>query len=146
MSKRSALVLAGVAAAAVPLVGAVPSAAMSHPADVHHSGTKTRVIAACVKAQYKPTKYIYYCGDGSAGMTHATYKSWKTTSATGSGTYVYDDCNPNCASGKTHREKGTKFKLYHVVNTKKYGPLFTKDRLTYPNGHHQTYTLPRKPA
>ena len=134
---RAGLALAAVPAVVLPLAFApVASAAATAP---HH----TRVIASCTRASYEPSRYIFACGDANVGMIHVKYTRWSTTSATGSGTYYYNTCQPNCASGKFKRERGTKIRLHHVVTTKKYGRLFTKATLAYPNGKHQTYTLPR---
>jgi hypothetical protein len=134
----AAIAIAGLTSAIVPWAVAGPASAVTpHATQVH-------VIANCTKAAYEPPKYIFACGDANVGMTHVKYLTWGSGSATGTGTYVYNTCNPNCASGTTKREPGTKLRLHNVVRTQKYGPLFTKATVTYPNGKHQTYTLPRK--
>lgn len=135
---RAALAMAAVPALALPLAFA-PAASAAGAGQPHH----TRVIASCTRASYEPSRYIFTCADANVGMIHVKYSRWSTMSATGSGTYYYNNCQPNCAAGKFKRERGTKIRLHHVVSTKKYGRLFTKATLTYPNGKHQTYTLPR---
>ena len=47
----------------------------------------------------KPTD-IAYSIDVNATIKDISWTSWTATGATGKGSRVHDDCNPNCASGK----------------------------------------------
>ena len=97
MRKRtlSAAICAVAAAAAVT----VPAGASGPVAS--SSGKLPLLIANCNKAKFKPANVILACGDASIGATGVTWSAWSGKSATGSGTGQLNDCNPNCASGKT---------------------------------------------
>ncbi len=101
----------------------------------------------------KPASITLACGDGYIGIEKIKWKSWGKSSASGVGTYFYNNCNPDCASGKFIRfkvplsvgsiwlEKSSKKKLYsqleipdsgkHRLADKTYGNLYD---LTVGNG------------
>lgn len=142
MLHRSAPAIAAFAIGASLLVGiaSTSASATTNPATRPHTG----VVAKCMSVKYEPAKYIFTCADANIGMNHARYVRWGKTSARGFATYWYNDCTPNCAAGKFHFEK-VSFRLFHVDRTKKYGWLFTKIRVTYPNHKKQVYDLPNGP-
>lgn len=142
MSAIARLGAIAAAAALVPL-GASAATAGAHAPAVAASH-RTQVIGKCTKPLYKPAKLVFTCGDGSIGMVHIRYTTWTKAAATGTGTYVYNTCQPTCASGTIKRKPGTKLLLHKVVQTQKYGPLFVRATVTYPNGKRQTYHMPRR--
>ena len=78
------------------------------PAVAAASGSGGQVwVTNCTKEQYKPRTIVTACGDGSAGVIKLKWSSWSRTRAAGSGTEVYDTCNPNCAAGKTKHVAAT---------------------------------------
>lgn len=129
------------AAAALAVVAtALPVAVLTPAASAEPT---TRVISSCTNVRHEPSHYIFFCADGGAGLKHATYKRWGETSARGSATYFFNDCKPSCAGGTFH-EKPATFRLHRVVDTKKYGPLFT--RVTVSTAKHDyTFQLPTRP-
>ena len=48
----------------------------------------------------QPTNYVLFCGDGNAWLDKMAWSDWGAPTATGKGTYVQNDCQPNCAAGK----------------------------------------------
>jgi hypothetical protein len=48
----------------------------------------------------EPTE-IDYSADAGNVVSGLTWSSWTTTQAVGNGTWTYDDCLPDCASGST---------------------------------------------
>ena len=47
------------------------------------------------------------CADHNSGLRRLTWSSWGKASATGAGTYYWNDCKPNCAAGTSHTSKAT---------------------------------------
>jgi hypothetical protein len=65
------------------------------------SGKLPLLISNCNKPKFKPASVILTCGDASLGATNVTWSSWGGKVALGAGTGQLNDCNPNCAQGKT---------------------------------------------
>lgn len=124
---------------------AVASAAMvvtSFAAPAAASSQHTKAIAACTKAQYKPTKYVLTCADFYTQIHHASYASWSAKFARGHGRYVYNTCHPDCADGHTRHHPVT-FDLYQP-RTVRGQRLFTRMDVSYA-GLTETFDLPTKP-
>jgi hypothetical protein len=59
------------------------------------------------KLEVRPTSLLLVCSDGTAGLQNLTWSHWgpsvTTTgslgTATGTGEFFLNDCNPNCAQG-----------------------------------------------
>ena len=49
----------------------------------------------------KPTGITEACGDGNTGVDHIKWKSWGLKKAIGVGERFWNDCDPDCADGKT---------------------------------------------
>jgi hypothetical protein len=82
-------------------VGAISVPAGASGPTASASGKQPLLISGCAKPKFKPASVIIACGDASLGATGVTWSSWTRRSAMGSGTGQLNDCNPNCASGKT---------------------------------------------
>ncbi len=85
-------VLLGVALLLVTGCGDQPNA--SKPRTVYTFDCETRVS--------KPKSIMIYCADGGAYLEKITWNTWDDSGAAGSGTYSYNDCEPDCADGTTH--------------------------------------------
>jgi hypothetical protein len=93
---RAVVLIATAAVAAVvasAMAGANPVASAS--------AKKPLLIGNCAKPKFKPASVILACGDASLGATNVVWSSWTNKVATGAGTGQLNDCNPNCAQGKT---------------------------------------------
>jgi hypothetical protein len=66
-----------------------------------------------------------------------TWSQWNSTSAIGRGYLHQNDCTPNCASGKFINYRAT-VTLLQVVDTKRYGDLFTKAVFHYTDDGKST--------
>jgi hypothetical protein len=54
----------------------------------------------CGIVDYKPTTMTPYCADAGAGVGNLEWDSWGAKSATGTGLYGVNLCEPTCADGK----------------------------------------------
>jgi hypothetical protein len=81
---------------------------------------------------------IYFSGDAGNIVSSITWSTWTSDSATGQGTWGYDDCNPNCAQGHVTNYPTT------VKLSGASGRQFTQlvEIQTGPFAHTLTYTLP----
>jgi hypothetical protein len=84
---------------AVVLIATAAVAALA--ASAVAGGNKPLLIGNCAKPKFKPASVILACGDASLGATNVVWSSWTNKVATGAGTGQLNDCNPNCAQGKT---------------------------------------------
>lgn len=137
MKLRHLAVLGTTAAAGVSLLVAPAVGATTKP---------TAVYAACTKPEVKPTHYVFTCGDYGLSMKAVTYShrhglSWGDATVSGRGTYVYNDCTPDCASGTFHHHPVT----FYLSGRKTVGSrrLYTKIEVSYA-GLTETFTLPTK--
>lgn len=58
------------------------------------------MVADCSSAKVRPTTITVACGDGGAWVQGMTWTSWGPATATGSGQFYQNTCQPNCAEGK----------------------------------------------
>jgi V8-like Glu-specific endopeptidase len=105
------------------------------------AATTARLLTCTGKLSTKPSTYLLSCADANAGWTDMTWSGWGATSASGRGVLRQNDCTPNCASGKFINYRAT-VTLSHVINTKKYGELFSTAIFHYSvNGKAKTETF-----
>jgi hypothetical protein len=88
------------------------------------AATSTRLLTCTEKLTTKPSTYVLSCADANAGWTGMSWTRWNATSALGRGVLRQNDCTPNCVSGKFINYRAT-VTLSHVIDTKKYGDLFS---------------------
>jgi hypothetical protein len=110
MKKSFALASVGVLAAPVllvaPVLGAGPGAAAERH-DHRVVGWVSCNPGANGMLTYKPRQHVLSCADANSGLRKLTWSSWNSKSATGAGTYYWNDCEPNCAAGTNHTSKAT---------------------------------------
>jgi hypothetical protein len=93
----------------------------------------------CGIVDYKPTTMTPYCADAGAGVGNLEWDSWGAKSATGTGLYGVNLCEPTCADGKW------KFADVNVTLSKSVTAngktilsridIITKDRKNLPQGN-----------
>jgi hypothetical protein len=66
------------------------------------SASGRRVVGDCTKSQVRPATIVIFCADDNASLTHLRWSSFGGTTASASGQYSVNDCNPDCAGGKFH--------------------------------------------
>ncbi len=111
------------------------------------------------KLEVEPTSLLLVCSDGTAGLKNLTWTHWGhniTTStsgqsipsatATGTGEFFLNDCNPNCAQGHDHTYP-VQVTLSVVYSSPQGGTYFGQASLTWqgnrpPAGTKSTYLLP----
>lgn len=103
-----------------------------------HEPDHTKIIFDCFHARYKPHKVLLRCGDGTQGLTHVHYASWTRHKATGHARFVFDDCQPNCASGHTHHFRVRI--VFKRVRKDGHDRVFTRV-VTHHKGKSQTYDV-----
>ncbi|MBV9292000.1 MAG: hypothetical protein JO222_06080, partial [Frankiales bacterium] len=91
------LVLAAVGGIGLLLPAAAPVAAAT--ARTTAATGHVRVFGDCQKPKVEPHLIVPACGDFNLGVKHAKYEWWTRHTAHGSGQFVYNDCQPDCASG-----------------------------------------------
>ena len=124
--------------AVIGVAGATAVTMLAGPA-VATTAHRTLVISACTTAKYRPHHYVLTCADANTQIRGATYSSWTATSAAGKGTFVYNTCTPDCASG-TFKHHPVSFILGRprtVGGTR----LFTRLYASYA-GLSETFLLP----
>ena len=55
---------------------------------------------SCETITARPTEVTTHCADFGTSITSIRWKSWTANGAVGTGTYLVNNCNPNCADGK----------------------------------------------
>jgi hypothetical protein len=58
----------------------------------------------CESAEYKPESITLTCADGGELIRSITWTTWTSKSASGTGIYSINLCNPNCAEGQRLEE------------------------------------------
>ncbi len=119
----------GAALLAVPLM----SLGAASIATTAGATTATRLLTCTGKPTTKPSAYILSCADAGAGWDAMSWSQWNATSAIGRGVLRQNNCTPNCASGTFISYRAT-VTLSHVIDTKKYGDLFSKAVFHYTEG------------
>jgi hypothetical protein len=129
MTVRSTALLA--AALLAPIVGLGVSAPAGATAPTH-------LLTCTSTTTTEPTSYLLSCADANAGFASMKWSAWGASSARGKGILRQNDCKPNCVSGKVLNYVAT-VTLTKVVDTKKYGPLFSEAYFRYTS-HGKTVT------
>jgi len=87
--------------------------------------------------EVRPSEVAFSADSGNI-VTKITWSSWGPDTAVGTGTWGYNSCQPNCASGSV-TDYSAKLTLSNVVNGQ-----FTRvtEAQSGPHGHTNTFTLP----
>jgi hypothetical protein len=99
---------------AAPAVAAAkprPASAPATPASLPKVDAGIGVYGNCKTPSVEPTEIVLACADYNAILESLHWTSWTATSATAVGTFVYNDCTPNCAEGHFHHVPGTRVTL-----------------------------------
>jgi len=113
----AALTLAGCgssskAAPAHAVAKTLPAAsAQATPASLPSVDAGIKVYGNCKTPSVEPTEIVLACADYNALLESLHWTSWTATSAIAVGTFVYNDCTPNCAEGHFHHVPGTRVTL-----------------------------------
>jgi hypothetical protein len=74
--------------------------------------TAIEVYGNCATPSVEPTEIVLTCADYGWLLQGLRWTSWSSTDATAVGTFVYNDCTPNCAEGHDHEILGTHVTLF----------------------------------
>lgn len=102
LGQAAALALCGVAVIATAGCGAAASAASLGKQQAAGTNAVPVVVACINKTQIRPSEYILPCGDGNAYLYHLNWTAWGSSSALAGGTYIFNNCVPNCVGGHGH--------------------------------------------
>lgn len=89
-----------------------------------------RLFTCANTAVFRPTRYVFACGDGNAYVQHARWTSWTPAAAQASATWVQNDCTPYCAAGHFHSYP-VRLRFDRPERTSA-GLLFTRWTATFP--------------
>lgn len=65
----------------------------------------------CKTPTVEPAEIVFTCADYGLVLQALRWTSWTATTATAIGTFVYNDCTPDCAQGHSHQIPGTSVTL-----------------------------------
>jgi len=68
--------------------------------------TTILVYGDCQTPSLEPSEIVLTCADYGWILEALHWSSWTATRATAVGTFVYNDCTPNCAEGQHHDVPG----------------------------------------
>lgn len=144
-------VLLAICISAAALLPATGAAAASHDrASESAPGVAvatTKILTCTGHTEHKPAEYVMSCADYNASWRKVTWSRWGGDIATGKGALYQNDCTPNCADGRFHTY-GATVTLSDVVESAKYGPLYSKAKISYiERGKHkiENFKLITKP-
>jgi hypothetical protein len=102
--KAAALALAGVAMLATTACAAASAATSGKSAEsAGQQSSSVPIVVNCGgQTLRRPNIYILECADGYALVGGLTWSTWGSSSALASGTSHFNDCTPNCLSGRGH--------------------------------------------
>jgi hypothetical protein len=66
------------------------------------SGGTNRLAGNCEHSQIRPSNIVLACADDNAEVGSVKWISFGGAVATGTGIYGFNDCTPNCVSGRFH--------------------------------------------
>ena len=110
-SRSSASASGSSASKAAPAVAAAKTRPASAPASPPEVDAGVEVYGNCKTPSVEPAEIVLACADYNAILESLHWTSWTATSATAVGTFVYNDCTPNCAEGHFHHVPGTRVTL-----------------------------------
>ena len=69
--------------------------------------TAVGVYGDCTHPSVEPAEIVLTCADNGEVLIGLHWTTWTATSASAVGTFVYNDCTPDCATGQHHSVPGT---------------------------------------
>ena len=73
--------------------------------------TSILVYGDCQRPTLEPTEIVLTCADYGWRLEGIHWTNWTARRALGVGTFVYNDCTPDCAQGHFHQVAGTQITL-----------------------------------
>jgi hypothetical protein len=135
--RSSSTALVGTTLLLVSLSGTFDATAASAKA-----APTTHIMACSHALSTKPSNYIISCADAGSRWSGVKWSSWSAASAVGHGTFLQNDCTPNCAMGNFIKYTAT-IHLTKAVIIANYGKLFSEADVNYKvNGKPKSQTLP----
>jgi hypothetical protein len=103
-------------------------------ASVSSASARTAVLTCGSSRVVRPLRYELGCGSGTYVVTNIHWRAWGTNVASGSGTYVTNDCTPTCASGRDVKIHAT-VTLSNESSTP-HGPVFRRAVIHFVKDGH----------
>lgn len=69
------------------------------------------VYGDCRSPTLQPSEIVLACADHGWVLRDLRWSTWTASAAKATGTFVYNDCSPNCAAGHLHSVPGTRVTL-----------------------------------
>lgn len=89
----------------------LPASSTTSPTTVAPVDTGIFVYGDCKTPSLEPSEIVLTCADYGWILEALNWSSWTASQATAIGTFVYNDCTPNCAEGNHHDVPGTQVTL-----------------------------------
>lgn len=137
---------AGPAGPAVSPNGTAPGTAPANPQSP--VDTSIKVYGDCTTASVEPAGIVLACGDYGESLSGLRWSTWTAGAATGVGSFVYNDCNPDCADGHQHTVPGMHVTLIDPVPGPGGQQVWSKIHFSPPppGGFPATQPLPVRPV
>ena len=119
---------------------APPPSATVAPVD-----TSIDVYADCTRASVEPTEIVLTCADLGQVLQGLHWTTWSSSGAIGTGTLVYNDCEPDCANGSHHRVPDTTVVLSTPVHSAGGGLVYSEVQISPPPPGSATAPYPDGP-
>jgi hypothetical protein len=131
MRRGRSPILVAIAALGMGVFLPIAGAASAQPNTNNLSAPGVPHVLPCVGSpEVRPANYLMSCADANASWKKVAWTTWAGKSATGTGDLYQNDCTPNCAAGHFH-SYAAKVVLSGVIQTKKYGLLFSRATFSY---------------
>jgi hypothetical protein len=121
------------------LVAAITIAAFA----ISASAATPLKVTNCNKAASQPKLLTLTCGDGNTVLKNLKWSSFGAPTASAKGTFVTNDCEPNCSEGKDLSYPVT-IKAQGSKKCKKGGTVYAKLSITYTGPKKPPPSEPRK--
>jgi hypothetical protein len=109
--------------------------------------TNVKVYGDCKTATVEPKEIILTCADLGEIVQGVSWSSWTATSATGVGTWLYKDCTPSCATGKSRTLPNTHITLTTPVSDPSGQRVWSQlEASQFPPGLTGPQSIPTQPG
>jgi hypothetical protein len=121
--------------------GAKPRTDLRPTVSTARAASATQVLTCLRDVKTAPSNYVADCADVTAAWRSVVWSHWGSSSASGAGDLIVNDCTPQCRNGDFHTYRA-QVRLTHVKHTHRFGDLFSTATFTYAVHHkHRSTTV-----
>jgi hypothetical protein len=127
-------------AAVAAVGGLLVASALTAPA-AQGAASAAKVLTCLRDVKTAPANYVARCATVAAAWRTVTWGHWGSSSASGAGKLIVNDCSPHCRNGHFHTYPAH-VRLTQVKHTHRFGDLFSTATFTYTAHHkHRSTTV-----